>query len=273
MSLPRSSRINLLTKGPLRKRNDKFCYANRCVTILYGEGYFGRLRQRTVLSALFFCERRLDHHDPAHVDRTEQITAELHQLYPEANCALDHGTAHELLFATIMSAQTTDVNVNRVTVQLFLKYRSVADFAAADLETFQEEIRSTGFFRNKAKNVLGAARMLMDEYNGQVPDTMDDLLRLPGVARKTANVVLGTWFGKAEGFVVDTHVKRLAFRLGFTKQTDPVKVERDLRAAFPQDAWTFLGHAIILHGRQVCDARKPACETCTLRPVCPRNGV
>jgi endonuclease-3 len=240
--------------------------------MLCGHGYFGRFPVPAYLLGRSFSARPLAH-QKNHVDRTEQITTELHQLYPDANCALDHGAAHELLFATIMSAQTTDVNVNRVTVPLFIKYPTVAAFAAADLETFQEEIRSTGFFRNKAKNVLGAARMLMDEYAGQVPDTMVDLLRLPGVARKTANVVLGTWFGKAEGFVVDTHVKRLAFRLGFTTETNPVKVEQDLQAAFSRDAWTFLGHAIILHGRQVCDARKPACEICTLRPMCPRNGV
>lgn len=210
---------------------------------------------------------------PAESPRTTSIIEELHVLYPDANCALNHRNAHELLFATIMSAQTTDVNVNRVTESLFDKYRSVADFSAADLETFQEEIRSTGFFRNKAKNVLGSARLLMEEYDGKVPDTMDDLLRLPGVARKTANVVLGTWFGKAEGFVVDTHVKRLAFRLGFTEASDPVKVERDLMAALPREEWTFLGHAIILHGRQVCDARKPQCDSCALRPLCPQNGV
>jgi endonuclease-3 len=205
--------------------------------------------------------------------RTQEIVRELHALYPEANCALNHRNAHELLFSTIMSAQTTDVNVNRVTETLFEKYRTVADFAAAELETFQDEIRSTGFFRNKAKNVLGAARMLMDEFGGEVPHTMEDLLKLPGVARKTANVVLGTWFGKAEGFVVDTHVKRLAFRLGITKETNPVKVEKDLMAAFPRSEWTFLGHGIILHGRQVCDARKPQCDACSLRPLCPRLGV
>ena len=205
--------------------------------------------------------------------RTQEIVQELHALYPEANCALNHRNAHELLFSTIMSAQTTDVNVNRVTETLFEKYRTVADFAAADLETFQDEIRSTGFFRNKAKNVLGAAQMLMDEFGGEVPDTMEDLLKLPGVARKTANVVLGTWFGKAEGFVVDTHVKRLAFRLGVTEETNPVKVEKDLMTAFPRSEWTFLGHGIILHGRQVCDARKPQCDACSLRPLCPRLGV
>ncbi len=206
-------------------------------------------------------------------DHTSPILEELHRLYPDADCALKHRNAHELLFATIMSAQTTDVNVNRVTASLFEKYRTVKDFADADLEIFQEEIRSTGFFRNKAKNVVAAANMIEEEHDGHVPDTMNDLVALPGVARKTANVVLGTWFGKATGFVVDTHVKRLAFRLGLTEQTDPVKVEKDLMEVIPQDEWIFSGHAIILHGRAVCDAKKPLCDACTLRPHCPQNGV
>lgn len=209
----------------------------------------------------------------AETERISEILEELHRLYPDADCALEHRNAHELLFATIMSAQTTDVNVNRVTSTLFQKYRTVKDFADADLETFQEEIRSTGFFRNKAKNVVAAANMIEDEHEGEVPETMDDLVALPGVARKTANVVLGTWFGKATGFVVDTHVKRLAFRLGLTEQTDPVKVEKDLMEVIPQDEWIFSGHAIILHGRAVCDAKKPQCDACTLRPHCPQNGV
>jgi len=206
-------------------------------------------------------------------ERTEAILSELHRLFPGADCALNHRNAHELLFATIMSAQTTDVNVNKVTATLFETYRTVHDFADADLETFQEEIRSTGFFRNKAKNVIAAANMIVDEYGGKVPDTMEDLIRLPGVARKTANVVLGTWFGKASGFVVDTHVKRLAYRLGFTEEKDPVKVERDLMEVIPEGEWIFSGHAIILHGRAVCDAKKPQCDDCTLRPLCPQNGV
>jgi endonuclease-3 len=206
------------------------------------------------------------------LQRTRDIIEELHRLYPGADCALNHRNAHELLFATIMSAQTTDVNVNKVTATLFEKYRTVQDFADADLPTFQEEIRSTGFFRNKAKNVVAAANMIVDEYDGRVPDTMEDLVRLPGVARKTANVVLGTWFGKASGFVVDTHVKRLAYRLGFTEETDPVKVEQDLMSVIPENEWIFAGHAIILHGRAVCDAKKPQCDACTLRPLCPRNG-
>ena len=205
--------------------------------------------------------------DAALVDRI------LHDLYPEADCALKHEKAHELLFATIMSAQTTDVNVNRVTESLFQKYRSVEDFANADPEEFSEEIRSTGFFRNKTRSVLGAANMLAEEFNGTVPNTMDELIRLPGVARKTANVVLGTFFGIPTGFVVDTHVKRLAYRLGFTKNTDPVKIEKDLMKAFPKEQWIFLGHAIILHGRAVCDARKPKCEECPLVATCQQNGV
>lgn len=206
-------------------------------------------------------------------ERISAIIEELHRLYPDADCALDHRNAHELLFATIMSAQTTDVNVNRVTSTLFEKYRTVKEFADADLESFQDEIRSTGFFRNKAKNVVAAANMIEDEYAGQVPNTMEDLVALPGVARKTANVVLGTWFGISTGFVVDTHVKRLAFRLGLTEHTDPVKVEKDLMAVIPQNEWIFSGHAIILHGRAVCDAKKPQCAGCTLRPSCPRLGV
>lgn len=205
--------------------------------------------------------------------RVSRILAVLHEHYPDADCALNHRNAHELLFATIMSAQTTDVNVNKVTETLFDTYPSVQAFADADMDTFMEQIRSTGFFRNKAKNVIGAANLLVDEYDAHVPDTMEDLLRLPGVARKTANVVLGTWFGKPDGFVVDTHVKRLAFRLGLTEETDPVKVEKDLMEVIPQDEWIFAGHAIILHGRAICDAKKPLCDDCPLRPDCPRHGV
>jgi len=197
----------------------------------------------------------------------------LHELYPEADCALNHGSAHELLFATIMSAQTTDVNVNKVTATLFKKYRSIEDFANADPDSFMLEIRSTGFFRNKAKSVIGSANMLMNEFGGMVPSTMEELIRLPGVARKTANVVLGTHFGIPAGFVVDTHVKRLGFRMGFTSETDPVKVERDLMSCFPQSEWIFAGHGIILHGRNVCLAKAPDCENCPIAPVCEKNGV
>jgi endonuclease III len=206
-------------------------------------------------------------------DRLQNILRLLHEEYPDATCALEYSEAHELLFATIMSAQTTDVNVNKVTATLFKKYKTVQDFADAELDVFQDEIRSTGFFRNKAKNVIGAANMIVQEYKGEVPPRMEDLLKMPGVARKTANVVLGTHFGLAEGVVVDTHVKRLAFRLGLTKQTDPVKVESDLMKAIPKSEWIFAAHALVLHGRAICDAKKPQCEACPLLPLCPQNGV
>lgn len=201
------------------------------------------------------------------------IVAVLHELYPDADCALVHRAAHELLFATIMSAQTTDVNVNRVTDSLFKKYTTIEAFANADPAVFSDEIRSTGFFRNKTRSVLGAANMLMDEFGGEVPQTMEELIRLPGVARKTANVVLGTYFGIPSGFVVDTHIKRLALRIGFTRQTDPVKVEKDLMQVFPPEEWIFLGHAIILHGRAICHARNPACDRCPLIGTCQQNGL
>lgn len=209
----------------------------------------------------------------ARKEKAEAVLDILHELYPDADCALNYSNAHELLFATIMSAQTTDVNVNRVTETLFHKYRTVQDFANADMETFQQEIRSTGFYRNKAKHVIGAANMIIDEFGGEVPDTMEELTKLPGVARKTANVVLGTYFGKPSGFVVDTHVKRVAFRIGLTTEKRPVKVEQDLMECIPQEEWIFAGHAIIDHGRAICDARKPLCDECAVRPHCERNGV
>ena len=206
-------------------------------------------------------------------DTVSGVLTILHELYPRAGCALEHTTAHELLFATIMSAQTTDVSVNKVTSTLFKKYLTISDFANANPEVFMEEIRTTGFFRNKTKSVIGAANMLMNEFNAQVPSTLEELIRLPGVARKTANVVLGTFFGIPSGFVVDTHVKRLAFRMGFTTQTDPVKVEKEVMALFPQEEWIFAGHALILHGRAICDAKKPECESCPVLPLCPQNGI
>jgi len=201
------------------------------------------------------------------------VIGELERLYPDADCELRHENALELLIATILSAQSTDVRVNQVTASLFQRYRTAADFANADVATFQQEIRSTGFFRNKTKSVLGAARKIVADFGGAVPATMEDLVTLPGVARKTANVVLGTWFRKPVGVVVDTHVKRLARRLGLSNETAPVKVERDLMRRLPQDRWIFLGHAIIWHGRRVCFARRPDCESCTLAEWCPRNGL
>lgn len=203
----------------------------------------------------------------------QEILAELGRLYPDADCELRHENALQLLIATILSAQSTDVRVNQVTETLFKRYRSAEEFAAADPAVFEQEIRSTGFFRNKTKSVLGAARKITEDFGGEVPDTMEELVTLPGVARKTANVVLGTWFRKPVGVVVDTHIGRLARRLGITPETDPVRVERDLMHRLPQDSWIFMGHAIIWHGRRVCSARRPDCANCTLADWCPRNGL
>ncbi len=197
----------------------------------------------------------------------------LHKLYPDADCELEHSNPLELLVATILSAQCTDERVNKVTATLFEKYPTAADYAGADVLTFEQDIRPTGFYRNKTKLVLGAAQRIVEVYGGEVPNSMEELLTLPGVARKTANLVLGTAFGVPSGVVVDTHVRRLSQRLGLSAQTNPNKVERDLMASLPQKEWIFMGYAVILHGRRVCKARKPLCEECGLSDVCPRNGV
>jgi endonuclease-3 len=201
------------------------------------------------------------------------ILRTLHRLYPEAQTALLHENPLQLLVATILSAQSTDERVNQVTRTLFERYRTAEDFAGADAPTFELEIRPTGFFRNKTELVMGAARRIRDVYGGRVPETMEELLTLPGVARKTANVVLGSAFGKAEGVVVDTHIRRLSYRLGLSLETDPVKIERDLMRRLPREEWIFVGHGLILHGRRVCVARKPRCSGCELAEQCPRNGV
>lgn len=205
--------------------------------------------------------------------RAERIVAELDRLYPDAECALTHKNALELLVATILSAQCTDERVNKVTPALFKRYSSAKAFAEADVAELEAMIQSTGFFRNKAKSIIGAGRVITDRFGGDVPDNMDDLLTLPGVARKTANVILGTWFGKNVGVVVDTHIGRLAHRLGLSWRSrdtkDAVKIELDLMEVLPQDAWTRAGHGLIHHGRQVCGARKPDCGACTLAPLCP----
>lgn len=206
-------------------------------------------------------------------DTAGKIAAALHELYPDADVELDWQTPLDLLVATILSAQSTDERVNQVTADLFRKYRTAEDYARADPAGFREEIRSTGFFNQKTDWVLGAARKIVEEFGGEVPETMAELVTLPGVARKTANLVLGTAFGKAEGVVVDTHVKRVAFRLGLTLETDPVKVEEDLVKVLPREEWIFAGHALILHGRRICVARKPRCSQCRLAEWCPRNGV
>jgi endonuclease-3 len=201
-------------------------------------------------------------------DRVAEILKRLDQLYPDVTCALTHASAWELLVATILSAQSTDVNVNRVTPELFRKYPTVAAFAALSPEQLEPDVRSTGFFRNKSKSVVGAAKKIVDEYGGQVPDAIEKLLILPGVARKTANVVLGTWFKKAVGIVVDTHVHRISRRLELTTQDDPQKIEQDLMRIIPQEKWILFSHQVIWHGRKLCIARKPKCADCALENIC-----
>ena len=206
--------------------------------------------------------------NPLAPDRIAEILKRLDQLYPDVTCALTHTSAWELLVATILSAQSTDVNVNRVTPELFRKYPTVEAFAALEPEQLQPDIRSTGFFRNKSKSVVGAAKRVVADFGGQVPRNMDDLLTLPGVARKTANVVLGSWFKIAEGIVVDTHVTRLSRRLELTKNTDPQKIEQDLMRIIPREKWILFAHQLIWHGRKLCYARKPKCVDCPLENIC-----
>ncbi|MFY9643723.1 MAG: endonuclease III [Terriglobales bacterium] len=207
-------------------------------------------------------------YDPLAPERVRQIIAGLDEMYPNATCALTHRNAWELVVATILSAQCTDVRVNMVTPVLFEKYPTVEDFAALKPEQLEPDIRSTGFFRNKSKSVVGAARTVVADFGGEVPQTMDELLTLPGVARKTANVVLGTWFKKNEGVVVDTHVARISRRLELTKQEDPGKIEEDLMRILPRERWTDFSHEVIWHGRKICIARNPKCADCGLEKLC-----
>ncbi len=200
--------------------------------------------------------------------RLERIMKELDKLFPNATCALKHKNAWELLVATILSAQCTDERVNKVTPGLFEKYPTIEDFANASQEELAQDIRSTGFFNNKAKALIGAAKKIRDSFRGKVPRTMEELLEVPGVARKTANVVLGTAYGVASGIVVDTHVQRIARRLDLTKNTDPVKIEQDLMKIVPQEKWILFSHQLIHFGRQICVARKPKCADCPLDPLC-----
>jgi len=206
--------------------------------------------------------------NPLAPERISALLERLAQAYPNAECALHHRNPWELLVATILSAQCTDARVNMVTPGLFKKFPTPADFAHAPLVEIEEEIRSTGFYHNKAKSLNGAARKLVGEYGGKVPQTMDELLSLPGVARKTGNVVLGVAFGKAVGVVVDTHVLRLSRRLELTQEIQPVLVEKELMKVIPQDHWIAFSHELIHHGRQVCIARKPRCPDCTLETLC-----
>ncbi len=202
-------------------------------------------------------------------DRLPEILRLLHAEHPDASCALDHRNALELLVATILSAQCTDERVNQVTPDLFAAYPTAEALASADPQAVEDLVRPTGFYRNKAKNIQSACRRIVTEYDGQVPDTMEELLTLSGVARKTANVVLGTAYGVADGIVVDTHVKRLSERLQLTEESSPEKIERDLMALTPRAEWIDLSHLLIFHGRRVCAARKPACDRCAIHWLCP----
>ncbi|MGA8938722.1 MAG: endonuclease III [Acidobacteriaceae bacterium] len=205
---------------------------------------------------------------PLAPERVKAILDALQRAYTNAVCALHHRNAFELTIATILSAQTTDVGVNKVTPELFKMYPAPKKLAEAPLLEIERIIRTTGFYRAKAKNIQGAARVLVEKFGGKVPETIEELIQLPGVARKTANVVLGSWYGIASGIVVDTHVGRISRRLELTKETDPVKVERDLEKVIPQDHWIQFSLELIYHGRQVCIARKPRCVDCTLEKLC-----
>ncbi|MHB8485571.1 MAG: endonuclease III [Candidatus Acidiferrales bacterium] len=201
-------------------------------------------------------------------ERVRTVLKKLDEAYPAATCALRHENPFQLLISTILSAQCTDERVNIVTKALFPKYPTAKDFAYANPRELEQDIRPTGFFRNKTKSIMGASKRIIEEFGGNVPRTMDELLTLPGVARKTANVVLGTAYGIASGLVVDTHVQRVSGRLDLTKNTDPKKIEQDLMKVIPQDRWILFSHQLIWHGRRVCQARKPRCIECNLERIC-----
>jgi len=203
----------------------------------------------------------------------KKILRDLKKTYHDAGCSLSFHSPLELLIATILSAQCTDVRVNKVSPHLFRQFRSAQDYATAPLERLEEAIRTTGFYHSKARNIQNACRIIVEKFDGKVPDTMESLVSLPGVGRKTANVVLSNGFGRNEGFVVDTHVFRLSRRLGLATGKTPEKVEQELIQLFPQKDWAYLSHALILHGRNVCNARKPRCNDCPLKQYCPKLGV
>jgi endonuclease III len=201
-------------------------------------------------------------------ERIAELLRRLDKMYPQATCALHHRNPWELLVATILSAQCTDKRVNEVTPGLFAKYPTPGDFAAVKREVLANDIRSTGFYNNKAKSIVGAAQKVISDFGGQVPKTMEEMLTIPGAARKTANVVLGTAYGIASGIVVDTHVQRIARRLDLTRQTDPGKIELDLQKIIPKEKWVLFSHQLILHGRALCQARAPKCAQCDLNSIC-----
>ncbi|MEX2111149.1 MAG: endonuclease III [Gemmatimonadaceae bacterium] len=207
---------------------------------------------------------------PAHA---AEVLARLKRRHPDAHCELDHETPLQLLVATILSAQCTDKRVNMVTPHVFRTFPTAASLADAEPEKLKDAIRSTGFFNNKTKSLIGLGQALVERHEGEVPDSMEALVKLPGVGRKTANVVLGNAFRRDEGVVVDTHVARVSHRLGLTKETDPVKIERELMLLFPREEWTLLAHLLIFHGRRVCHARVPDCEKCPLNEICPSSRV
>jgi endonuclease-3 len=206
-------------------------------------------------------------------NRADEIVRRLKNEYPDAHCALNHTNAFELLISTILSAQCTDERVNIVTENLFRKYRTPRDYVEVSVQELETDIHSTGFFRNKAKNIQSACRKIIEDFGGEIPQTMDELLTLNGVARKTANVVLGNAFGIASGVVVDTHVARVSQRLALTAETVPEKIEKDLSAIVPREDWILFPHLLISHGRKICQARKPKCGECVLNDVCPKIGV
>jgi endonuclease III len=200
--------------------------------------------------------------------RVEKILSALDDLFPNATCALHHKTPWQLLVATILSAQCTDERVNKVTPALFAKYPTLKDFASVNQDVLANDIRSTGFFNNKSKSLIGAARKILSDFHGKVPQTMDELLTVPGAARKTANVVLGTAYGIAAGVVVDTHVQRISGRLDLTRNNEPIKIEKDLMKIVPEQKWILFSHQVIHFGRQICVARKPKCSQCPMDPLC-----
>jgi len=211
--------------------------------------------------------------DPEKREVATWFSRRLARAYPDATCTLDHSNPFELYVATVLSAQCTDVRVNQVTPGLFRLCHGPADYLSLGRARLEKQIRSTGFFRNKAKSILGACERILETYEGGIPETMEELLTLPGVGRKTANVILGNAFGKQEGIVVDTHVGRIARRLGLTQANDAVKIERDLIPLFPQRDWTVLSHRLILHGRRTCSARSPFCDVCILAERCPSRDT
>jgi endonuclease-3 len=215
--------------------------------------------------------RTVDETPLARTRRARRMNRELAEMYPDAHCELDFRSPLELAVATILSAQTTDKRVNEVTPVLFAKYRTAADYAEADPAEMEVLLKSTGFFRNKTRSVIGLGRALVERYGGEVPSRLEDLVTLPGIGRKTANVIIGNAFGGA-GITVDTHFGRLARRFGWTAQTDPVKVEHEVGEMIPKSEWTILSHRLIWHGRRICHARKPACGACRLARWCPSYG-